>query len=99
LSLIAEEKNMSWNLIVFALIGLLAGTAAQVFYPGRQAMRILGTLVLGMVGALVGGMISWIYWPAVDGQFQSGNLLLSILGAMTVIVLWASVAYARGISR
>ena len=58
-----------WNVFVFALIGLLAGAAARMLYPGRQPMRILGTVVLGMVGALVGGMISYIYWPAVDDQF------------------------------
>jgi uncharacterized membrane protein YeaQ/YmgE (transglycosylase-associated protein family) len=89
---------MLWNLLVFALIGLLAGTAARMLYPGRQPMQIVGTLVLGMVGALVGGMLSWIRWPAVDGQFHSGNLLMSILGAMLVIVPWAGVAYARSLS-
>jgi uncharacterized membrane protein YeaQ/YmgE (transglycosylase-associated protein family) len=88
-----------WNVLVFALIGLLAGAAARVFYPGRQPTQILGTLALGMVGALAGGMISWLYWPAVDGQFQSGNLALSILGAMIVIMLWAGVAFARGPSK
>jgi uncharacterized membrane protein YeaQ/YmgE (transglycosylase-associated protein family) len=86
------------NLLVFALIGLLAATAARMLYPGRQPMRILGTMALGVGGALAGGMISWGYWPAVDGQFQSGNLLLSLLGAMAVIVLWAAVAYARSVS-
>jgi uncharacterized membrane protein YeaQ/YmgE (transglycosylase-associated protein family) len=88
-----------WNLLVFALIGLLAGTAARMFYPGRQPTRIMGTLVLGMAGALAGGMISWLYWPKVDGQFQSGNLVLSILGAMIAIVVWAGAAFARGPSR
>lgn len=87
-----------WNLLIFALIGLLAGTAARMFYPGRQPMRILGTLALGITGALVGGMISWSVWPMVDGQFQSGNLFLSLLGALTVIVLWAGLSYARSLS-
>jgi uncharacterized membrane protein YeaQ/YmgE (transglycosylase-associated protein family) len=87
-----------WNLVVFALIGLLAGTAARMFYPQRQPTRIMGTLVLGMVGALAGGMFSWIFWPAVDDQFQSGNLLVSILGGVLVIALWAGVAYARSLS-
>jgi uncharacterized membrane protein YeaQ/YmgE (transglycosylase-associated protein family) len=84
-----------WNLLVFAVIGLLAGTAARMLYPGRQPMRILGTMVLGIIGALVGGMISYIYWPAVDDEFHSGNLLVSILGAMIVIAFSAGVAYAR----
>lgn len=77
------------NLVIFALIGLLAGTAGRLFYPGRQPMRIMGTLVLGSVGALAGGMISWFYWPMVEGQFQTGNLVMSVVGAMIAIVLGA----------
>jgi uncharacterized membrane protein YeaQ/YmgE (transglycosylase-associated protein family) len=84
-----------WNLLVFNLIGLLMGAAARMLYPGRQPLRILSTVVLGMVGALVGGMISCIYWPAVDDEFHSGNLLVSLLGAMLVIAFSAGVAYAR----
>jgi uncharacterized membrane protein YeaQ/YmgE (transglycosylase-associated protein family) len=87
-----------WNLVVFAAIGLFAGTAARVFYPGRQPMRIMGTLVLGMMGALAAGLFSWIYWPPVDGQFQTGNLILSILGAILAIALWVGVVYLRSLS-
>jgi len=88
---------MLWDLPVFALIGLLAGAAARMFYPGRQPMRILGTLALGTAGGLVGGMISWTSWPEGDGQFQSGNLVLSILGAVLVIAVGAGVSYARSL--
>lgn len=84
-----------WNLVVFALIGLLTGAAVRVLYPGREPRRILGTLALGMAGALCGGMLSWIYWPSVDGQFQFGNLVTSLLGALTLLVLGAGVSYAR----
>lgn len=87
-----------WNLLVFAVIGLLAGTAARLFYPGRQPVRILGTLLLGLAGAVAGGMISWLFWPVAEGGFHVGNVLLSLLGAMIVIVLWSGWAYARSIS-
>jgi uncharacterized membrane protein YeaQ/YmgE (transglycosylase-associated protein family) len=86
------------NLVVFAVIGLVAGAAARVFYPGRQPTRILGTLVVGMAGSLLGGLLSWAFWPAVEGQFSSAVLLMSALGAVFVIALWAGVAYGRGIS-
>jgi uncharacterized membrane protein YeaQ/YmgE (transglycosylase-associated protein family) len=86
------------NLLVFAVIGLLAGTAARMFYPGRQPARILGTLTLGLVGALGGGLISWLYWPPEEGQFHSGNLVVSLLGAVTVIGVWAGMSYARSLS-
>lgn len=85
------------NFIMFAVIGLLAGTAGRMFYPGREPRRILGTLVLGMVGALAGGTISYFYWPMVEGQFQTGNLVVSVVGAMLAIVLGAGWAYGRSL--
>ena len=85
------------NLIVFAVIGLLIGAAARLLYPGRRSMHILGTMLIGMIGAVGGGMMSWMWWPAVDGQFHTGNLILAVLGATIVIVLWAGVAYQRSL--
>ncbi len=87
-----------WNLLVFVVIGLLTGAAARLLYPGRRFTNILGTMLIGMTGAVLGGMISWIWWPAVDGEFHTGNLILSALGAAMVIVLWAGVAYKRSLS-
>jgi uncharacterized membrane protein YeaQ/YmgE (transglycosylase-associated protein family) len=87
-----------WNLIVFGVIGLVTGGAARLFYPGRQSAHILGTMLLGTIGAVLGGMFSWIWWPSVDGDFQTGNLIMSVLGALIGIGLWAGVAYKRSIS-
>jgi len=86
------------NLLVFALIGLLTGAAARLLYPGRQPTRILATMALGMAGAVVGGMSSWTSWSFAEDQFHTGNLLMSGLGAMLAIGLWAVVAYAREVS-
>lgn len=83
------------NLLVFAVIGLLAGAAGRLLYPGRRPLRILGTMLIGMAGALAGGALSWTYWPFVDGQFQSGNLIVSLIGAMIMLVLSAGFTYLR----
>lgn len=85
------------NVLVFAVIGLLTGAAARLLYPGRQATHILGTMLIGIIGAVAGGMISWSWWPVVAGEFHTGNLILSVLGAMIVIVLWAGIAYKRSL--
>lgn len=87
-----------WNLLVFAVIGLLTGAAARLLYPGRRSTRILGTMLLGIIGAVAGGMISWNWWPVVDGEFHTGNLIVSVLGGMIVIAFWAAVAYMRSLS-
>jgi uncharacterized membrane protein YeaQ/YmgE (transglycosylase-associated protein family) len=90
---------MSWNLVVFALIGLFAGCGARLFYPGRQLINVLGTLVLGAVGGLLGGLLSWSIWAAETGNIHTGALMLSFLGALVVLVLWPLVVYARSTSR
>lgn len=85
------------NLLVFAVIGLLVGAAARLLYPGRRPLRVLGTMLIGMGGALGGGIFSWTYWPFVDGQFQSGNLIVSFLGAMIALMLSAGFVYVRSL--
>lgn len=86
------------NIIVFAVIGLLAGGAARLLYPRRQPWRVLGTLTLGAAGSIIGGVISWAAWPEVDNQFQSGNLVVSAVGALLALAFGAALSYARGIS-
>ena len=44
-----------WNLLVFAVIGLLTGAAARLLYPGRRSTHILGTMLIGIIGAVAGG--------------------------------------------
>jgi uncharacterized membrane protein YeaQ/YmgE (transglycosylase-associated protein family) len=93
-----EEETNVWSLITFALVGLLTGAAARLWYPGREPLRVLGTMVLGMVGALLGGLVSLAEWQSVEGQVHVGALLTSLLGAVLVLVTWAVVAYARSVS-
>src|SRR5947208_2012916 len=72
-----EEGKNVWDLVVFAVIGLFAGAAARLWYPGRQPMRVMGTMLLGMVGSLLGGLLSWTLWRAAEDQLYSGALLMS----------------------
>jgi uncharacterized membrane protein YeaQ/YmgE (transglycosylase-associated protein family) len=89
---------MLWNLAVFGLVGLFVGAAARLFYPDRQFLGILVTLLQAVAGALLGGLLSWNFWPEVDNQFATGALLASALGAVAVIVFSTSLAYVRRIA-
>jgi uncharacterized membrane protein YeaQ/YmgE (transglycosylase-associated protein family) len=86
------------TLAVFVVIGLLAGAAGRLFYRGREPGKVLGSMLLGAVGSLLGGLVSLSVWPAVDGQLYSGALLTSLCGAVLLLVAWAAVAYARSVS-
>jgi uncharacterized membrane protein YeaQ/YmgE (transglycosylase-associated protein family) len=86
---------MLWNLVVFALIGLFCGGAARLFYSNRVTRNILGTLLLGTVGGVLGGLSTWLIWPAVAEDMHSWALLLSFAAALFVLVLWPALVYAR----
>jgi uncharacterized membrane protein YeaQ/YmgE (transglycosylase-associated protein family) len=77
------------------IIGLIAGGVARLLIPGKQPMGLLMTMILGLVGSVVGGLISTAIfsYSAADPGFHTGGLIMSIIGA--VIVLGIYVAYAQ----
>jgi uncharacterized membrane protein YeaQ/YmgE (transglycosylase-associated protein family) len=74
--------------ILWLIVGLIAGALARLIMPGRDPMGIVMTIILGIVGSILGGLVSWAIWGAdTDGRgFRPAGLLLSIVGA--IIVLW-----------
>ena len=57
-----------------------------------EARKLPADAIFAAGGAQLGG-----FWPALDGQFSFGALLMSVLGAVLVLVLWAGAAYARSL--
>src|SRR5438874_11545340 len=80
------------GLIGWLLIGRVAGLLARMVVPGRQPMGLVVTIVLGLVGSVVGGFIASLAFgtdPTEPG-FHPGGLLLSTLGAVIVLALYVS---------
>ena len=74
------------SIIWFLIIGLVAGLLARLLMPGRDAMGLIATMLLGIVGSFLGGAISWALWgggPASTTIHPSG-LLMSVVGAFVV---------------
>ena len=76
------------NFIVWLIVGLIAGALARLIMPGRDPMGIIATILLGIVGSILGGLVSWAIWGSDTRGFQPGGLLLSILGAIIVLWIW-----------
>ena len=79
------------TLLSWMLCGLIVGLIARLFVPGRLNMSLLMTMVLGIVGAVVGGFLYSLVQGQPSEPFSlSGNAwhgwIVSILGA--VLVLW-----------
>lgn len=84
------------GILGFLLLGLIAGAIAKAILPGRQGGGWVVTLVLGVVGALLGGWIgSLIFGGGLGEFFDLRTWLLSILGAIIVLLIYGAVAGRR----
>jgi uncharacterized membrane protein YeaQ/YmgE (transglycosylase-associated protein family) len=75
--------------IWWVIIGLVAGALARLIMPGRDPMGIIATILLGIVGSILGGLASWAIWPSERATgIPRAGLLLSIVGAIVVLWIW-----------
>lgn len=80
------------GVIGWLIVGLIAGALARLFVPGRQPMGLLMTMGLGLVGSILGGLISWVVLgsdPAEPG-FHAGGLIMSTIGAIIVLAIYVA---------
>ena len=75
--------------LYWILLGLLAGSLAKFLVPGRDPSGCIITILLGIVGAFIGGVLgSLLGWGAVSsGQFDLRSIGLATLGAILLLVL------------
>ena len=76
------------TLIAWLLVGLIAGAVARLVVPGRDPMGLLGTLVLGLVGSVVGGWLAVVLTDRKMDDFTAAGLLGSILGAIVALIVY-----------
>ncbi len=82
--------HIIWSII----LGFLAGLIARAVLPGADSMGLLMTTGLGIVGSLVGGFIgTLIRKPAPGARFHPAGLLLSIVGAIVVLLVWRHIPH------
>jgi uncharacterized membrane protein YeaQ/YmgE (transglycosylase-associated protein family) len=76
-------------LVAWLITGLVVGALAHFIVPGRQRIGILLTVIFGMAGALIGGIVT----AAVLGP---GHLIISFIVALIVAaVLISAVSHPR----
>ncbi len=80
-------------LLSWSLCGLVVGLVARLLVPGRHRLGIIRTVLLGIVGAFVGGLIYWAINRSPGDPFAFDRdawpgWIFSILGAVIVLLLY-----------
>ncbi|TMF57107.1 MAG: GlsB/YeaQ/YmgE family stress response membrane protein [Chloroflexi bacterium] len=65
----------------------IIGFLARVLVPGPDPMGWLGTIVLGIVGSLVGGFLASLLFTG-QAVIQPAGWIGSIVGAVIVLLIW-----------
>lgn len=80
------------NIIAWVILGLLAGAIAKAIYPGHQSGGILTTMVLGIVGAFIGGTLLTLLETGklqlTAASLTIPGIFVAVLGAIIAIWLW-----------
>ncbi len=89
---------MLWTILGWILFGLIAGFIARALVPGKDDIGVLRTIVLGIVGSVVGGFLFGLLTVGFRG-FQPAGWIGSVIGAIIVLVIYNKVTGRKSRSR
>jgi uncharacterized membrane protein YeaQ/YmgE (transglycosylase-associated protein family) len=80
------------GLLAWLILGLIAGAIAKAIYPGRQGGGFVATLLLGVLGAFIGGTLHTFLTTGAlqlaSVSFSIGGIVVAVLGAIVFIFIW-----------
>jgi uncharacterized membrane protein YeaQ/YmgE (transglycosylase-associated protein family) len=84
------------GIISMIVVGLVAGLIARAVVPGKQAMGLVATMLLGIVGSFVGGFLGSLFSSNGDlSAFRPSGLIWSIIGSVIVLLVVGFVGRRR----
>jgi uncharacterized membrane protein YeaQ/YmgE (transglycosylase-associated protein family) len=73
------------GIIAWVIFGLIAGAIARFIMPGKQPVGLLATILVGVGGAVVGGLIgTQLGFGKVSG-FDFGSFAIAVVGALVLL--------------
>ncbi|MFF4184410.1 GlsB/YeaQ/YmgE family stress response membrane protein [Streptomyces sp. NPDC001691] len=88
------------GIVSWIILGLLAGAIAKILLPGRDPGGLIGTTLIGVAGAFVGGWISarWLDRP-ISNHFYDGATWAAAIGGSLVLLIIYRILFGNSRSR
>ena len=80
------------GIIAWIVVGLVAGALAKLIMPGDDPGGIIVTILLGIVGAFVGGFVVNLLGGAGVSGFNLWSIVVATLGAIILLAIYRLVA-------
>ena len=68
-----------FDIVWYIIAGLVIGALARLILPGKQAMSIWMTILLGVLAAIIGGLIWNAIFPGNEGIAWIGSIIVAVL--------------------
>jgi uncharacterized membrane protein YeaQ/YmgE (transglycosylase-associated protein family) len=75
------------GILIWLLLGLIAGILAKFIMPGRDAGGIIITIALGVIGAVIGGYLGTRFGIGSVTGINFESILVATAGAILVLVI------------
>lgn len=80
------------NIIAWLVLGLIAGAIAKAIDPAARGSGMLGTLLLGIIGAFVGGTLTTLVTTGnlalTAASLSIPGIIVAVLGAIVAVFIW-----------
>jgi uncharacterized membrane protein YeaQ/YmgE (transglycosylase-associated protein family) len=83
------------HILVTLLVGLLVGALAKLVMPGRDPGGVLVTMLLGVAGAFIAGMLGHALGWYVPGQ--TPGVIASVIGALLLLAIYRAIIARRAV--
>ena len=82
------------GIVSWIVLGAIAGFLANLLIGGREGL--IGTIILGIVGAIVGGWLAGIFLKLKDPTgINVESIIVSVIGAVIVLAIYRAIAGRR----
>jgi uncharacterized membrane protein YeaQ/YmgE (transglycosylase-associated protein family) len=83
------------GILSWIILGLVAGAIAKAIHPGRDPQGCIVTMIIGIVGAILGGWIATMLgWGTVNG-FNLYSILVATGGAVLALAIYTALSRGR----
>jgi uncharacterized membrane protein YeaQ/YmgE (transglycosylase-associated protein family) len=92
---VPSRRRWTMGILLWVVFGLIAGAIARFLMPGKASGGIILTILLGIVGAVVGGYVGTLLGFGDVTGFDLGSMALAVGGGVLVLVVFGLVTGGR----